>query len=308
MRQIICQRSVFRLQKVNVPADAGVEQFGILLCAASPQFLALRRMLFFGRANAHISALRNDIAAGFILTDISAGTSPSVKSEGPESNRRVPMKSDSDLERDVWEELLWIPNQGSDEILVSAKNGVVALTGFVHSFLAKYEAEKAVKRVAGVVGVVNDIEVRLHSQDERSDVEIAREAVAAIKSVLPYFCESIKVIVRNGWITLEGEVEWNYQKEAAEYVVRHVKGLKGVTNLVKTKPRIEPSELKRKIEEALKRNAAIDAQQINVEAHGGDVVLTGRVRSWVEREEAERAAWAAPGVVKVDDRIAVSAS
>jgi osmotically-inducible protein OsmY len=216
------------------------------------------------------------------------------------------MKADSDVERDVREELLWLPNQDAGEIVVSVKNGVVALTGVVHSFLAKYEAERAVKRVAGVVGIVNDIEVRLHNLDERSDVEIAREAVAAIKSVLPNLYESIKVIVRNGWITLEGEVEWNYQKEGAEYVVRHVKGLKGVINLIKTKPRIEPSELKRKIEEALKRNAVVDAQRINVEAHGGDVVLTGLVRSWVEREEAEQAAWAAPGVINVEDRIAVS--
>ena len=216
------------------------------------------------------------------------------------------MRSDSDVERDVRDELLWQPNLDADEIVVSVKNGVVALTGVVHSYLAKYEAERAVKRVSGVVGIANDIEVRLPSFDERSDPEIVAEAVAAIKSQLPNLYEKIKVIARNGWITLEGEVEWNYQKEAAEYVVRHVKGLKGVTNLVKTQPQVEPSEVKRKIEEALKRNAAVDAHRINVEAHGGEVVLTGLVRSWVERQEAEQAAWAAPGVVKVEDRIAVS--
>jgi osmotically-inducible protein OsmY len=216
------------------------------------------------------------------------------------------MKSDSDVERDVTEELYWQPNLDAGEIVVGVKNGVVEMTGFVHSYLAKYEAERAAKRVAGVVGIANDIEVRLHNLDGTSDTEIAREAVAAIESQLPNFYERIRVIARNGWITLEGEVEWNYQKEGAEYVVRHVKGLKGVINLVKTKPQVEPSEVKRKIEEALKRNAAIDAHRINVKAHGGEVVLKGLVRSWVEREEAERAAWAAPGVVNVEDRIAVS--
>jgi len=247
------------------------------------------------------------------VTDIRAGTSPWVAScagrralPRQKSNWRILTKSDSDIERDVREELHWQPILDAGEIVVDVKNGIVALTGFVHNYLAKYEAERAVKRVAGVVGIANDIEVRLHNLDGSLDTEIAREAVAAIKSELPNFYERIKVIARNGWITLEGEVEWNYQKEGAEYVVRHVKGLKGVINLVKIKPQVEPSEVKRKIEEALKRSAAVDAHRIHIEAHGGEVVLKGLVRSWAERQEAEQAAWAAPGVVNVEDRLAVS--
>jgi osmotically-inducible protein OsmY len=189
---------------------------------------------------------------------------------------------------------------------VSVKKGVVTLTGFVRSFTDKYEAEAAAKRVAGVVGVANDIEVRMPSVDERPDPEIARDAVAAIKSQLPISSENIKVIVKNGWVTLEGEVEWQYQRSTAETTVRRIKGVRGVVNSIVLKPRAQPSDIKRKIQEAFRRNAEIDANRITVETHGGEVVLRGTVRSWIEREEAERAAWAAPGVTKVDDRIVVS--
>jgi osmotically-inducible protein OsmY len=216
------------------------------------------------------------------------------------------MKSDSDIERDVKEELRWEPGLDSTDIGVSVKNGVVALSGFVHSYSDKYDAEKAVKRVAGVVGVANDIEVRLRSIDEVPDPEIARAAVAAIKTQLPISYEKIKVVAKNGWVTLEGAAEWQYQRQTAETAVRQVKGIKGVSNLITIKPRVEPTDVKRKIEDAFKRSAEIDANRITVEAHGGEVVLKGAVRSWIEREEAEHAAWAAPGVTKVDDRITIS--
>jgi osmotically-inducible protein OsmY len=160
--------------------------------------------------------------------------------------------------------------------------------------------------VAGVLGVANDIEVRMPSVDERPDPEIARDAVAAIKSQLPISSEHIKVVVKNGWVTLEGKVEWQYQKNTAENAVRRIKGVKGVSNLIQLKPRAQPSEIKRKIQEAFRRNAEIDANRITVEANGSEVILKGAVRSWIEREEAERAAWAAPGVTKVEDRIVVS--
>jgi osmotically-inducible protein OsmY len=216
------------------------------------------------------------------------------------------MKSDSEIERDVRDELQWDPDLDSTDIAVSVKNGVVTLTGFARSFVDKFEAEAAAKRVAGVVGLANDIEVRLPSVDERPDPDIAREAVQAIKSQLPISWERIKVIVKNAWITLEGQVEWQYQRQTAGNAVRRVKGVRGVVNSILVKPQAQPSDIKQKIQEAFRRNAEIDANRIVVEAHGSEVVLKGTVRSWVEREEAERVAWSAPGVTRVEDRIVVS--
>ena len=216
------------------------------------------------------------------------------------------MRPNSDIERDVREELQWDPDLDATDIAISAKDGVVTLAGFVRSYTDKYEAEAAAKRVAGVVGVANDIEVRLPSVDERPDPEIARDAVAAIKSQLPISSERIKVVVKNGWVSLEGQVEWQYQKNTAENAVRRIKGVKGVSNLISLKPRAEPSEIKKKIVDAFRRSAEVDGNRIAVEAHGSEVVLKGTVRSWIEREEAERVAWSAPGVTKVEDRIVVA--
>jgi osmotically-inducible protein OsmY len=216
------------------------------------------------------------------------------------------MKSDHEIELDVKDELQWDPNLDATDIAVSVKKGVVTLAGFVKNYADKYEAESAAKRVAGVLGVANDIEVRMPSVDERPDPEIARDAVAAIKSQLPISSENIKVIVKDGWVTLEGQVEWQYQRSTAENSVRRIKGIKGVSNLIQLKPHAQPAEIKRKIQEAFRRNAEVDANRITVEARGGEVILKGTVRSWIEREEAERTAWAAPGVTKVEDRIVVS--
>jgi osmotically-inducible protein OsmY len=215
------------------------------------------------------------------------------------------MKSDRDIERDVRDELQWNPDLDAKDIAVSVRDGVVTLTGFVKSYTDKYEAEAAAKRVAGVSAVANDLEVRMPSVDERPDPEIARDAVSAIKSQLPISSEHIKVVVKNGWVTLEGQVEWQYQKNTAENAVRRIKGVKGVSNLIVLKPSAEPTEIKSKIMEAFKRNAELDANRIQVEANGSEVILKGTVRSWVEREEAERVAWSAPGVTRVEDRIVV---
>jgi osmotically-inducible protein OsmY len=216
------------------------------------------------------------------------------------------MKSDQEIERDVRDELKWDPDLDANDIAVSVKSGVVTLAGFVKSYSDRLEAEAAAKRVTGVLAVANDIEVRLPAIDQRPDPDIARDAVAALKAELPISHDKMKVIVKDGWVTLEGTAEWQYQKTTAENAVRKVKGVKGVTNVITVKPKVQPSELQHKIMEAFKRNAEVDANRITVEANGSEVILKGTVRSWIEREEAERVAWSAPGVTKVEDRIVVS--
>jgi osmotically-inducible protein OsmY len=219
---------------------------------------------------------------------------------------RTDTRTDTQIQADVLAELKWEPRVSPNEIGVMVKDGVVTLTGTVDSYTKRWAAEDAAHRVRGVKAVANEIEVRLSSGGERTDKDIAEAAVRALEWDALVPIDRLDITVSNGWVTIKGEVDWQFQREDVERVVRRLQGVKGVTNLVTVKSRPTPTELKTKIEEALVRTAKSDAARITVTVDGSKVILNGTVRSWAEREGAERQAWAAPGVTAVDNRITIS--
>ncbi|OLD15730.1 MAG: ornithine aminotransferase [Acidobacteria bacterium 13_1_40CM_3_65_5] len=217
----------------------------------------------------------------------------------------IETRTDAQIQSDVLAELKWDARVMPNEIGVTVKDGVVTLTGWVDSYTKRWVAEEASHRVRGVKAVANDIEVRLSSGAERNDTDIAAAAARALEWDAFVPVDKIDVTVSKGWVTLKGEVEWQYQKQDAELAVGRLAGVKGVTNLIIVKPRLTPSELKAKIEQALVRSAELDAKRITVDVVGSKVTLKGTVRSWAEKQEAERQAWLAPGVTSVDNRITI---
>ncbi len=204
----------------------------------------------------------------------------------------VSTRTDEEIQRDVLEELKWDTRVRPNEIGVAVKDGIVTLTGWVDSYLKKMAAEEAAHRVRGVKAVVNDIEVRLPSS--------ALQWEAGVPA------DKLEVTVSHGWVTLKGEVEYGFQKRLAERTVERLSGVRGVTNLIVVKPRLSSTDLKQNIEQALIRNAEMDAKRITVEVQGSKVILYGTVRSYAEKKAAEEAAWAAPGVSEVENHIVIS--
>jgi len=214
------------------------------------------------------------------------------------------MTTDKELQQAVEQELRWEPSVDAEHIGVSVKNGVVQLDGHVDSYGEKWGAERAAMRIANVKAVASEIKVELPSSATRTDADIARAALNLLQWNL-MVPDTVKVQVTDGWLTLKGTVEWQYQKEEAERAVRSLTGVKTIVNEITVTPKVSAVGVKSKIEDAFKRSAEIDAGHIQVEAIGSAVTLRGNVRSWVEREEAERVAWGAPGVTNVNDLITV---
>lgn len=214
--------------------------------------------------------------------------------------------TDNELKGHVQNALDWEPSVDGSDIGVSVDDSVVTLRGNVASYAEKMTAERAALHVYGVKAVANDLAVHIGNLFQRTDTEIAHAAVAALKwnTVVPN--DRITVTVANGWLTLKGAVDWQYQRDAAFRTVRDLTGVKGVTNSVTVKSHAKSTDVRDKIEAAFKRSAEIDARRVNVTAQDGKVVLSGNVHSWFERQEAERAAWAAPGVTQVEDRLTIT--
>jgi osmotically-inducible protein OsmY len=216
------------------------------------------------------------------------------------------IKLDGQLQRDVIDELRWDASVGSSEIGVAAKAGVVTLTGQVDTYAKKYAAVRAAERVAGVRAIAEEIKVALPGALKRSDTDIAHAILNTFEWDVQVPEDRVHARVEDGWVALEGDVDWQFQSRAAERAVRNLTGVRGVTNLLEVKTHVSVPDVKERIESALKRNAELDSKKISVDASDGRVTLRGTVRSWAERRDAENAAWLAPGVSRVQDELVVS--
>ena len=215
------------------------------------------------------------------------------------------MRTDLELQKDVIEELKWESSIKASDIGVSVSNGVVTLSGYVDSFTKKKAAEKAALRVAGVTAVAEDIVVRLGASDKKSDTEVAQAVLTAIRWNNIIDENKIKVKVESGWVTLEGEVEWSFEKNAIEHSIENLIGVRGVSNLITISTKLKTTDIKQKITAAFHRSATLDANNIIVESVGNTIILRGVVRSYAEKQDALRVAWNAPGVTKVDNKLIV---
>ena len=214
-------------------------------------------------------------------------------------------ESDRQLQKRVQDELDWEPSVDARHVGVVASGGVVTLSGHVPSFADKITAERAARRVRGVKAIAQEIEVQLPSEQQTGDDEIAARALKVLAWNASVPKEAVTVKVEKGWMTLTGTVDWQYERDAAERAVRKLTGIRGVSNMLVVEPKVQPADVRRCIEKALRRDAELDAARVTIDVEGGRVVLGGRVHNWHEREVAERAAWAAPGVAQVEDRISV---
>jgi osmotically-inducible protein OsmY len=217
------------------------------------------------------------------------------------------MKTDTQLRNDIQAELNWAPEVKTSDIGVIVKDGVVTLTGHLASHAEKYAVERAVQRVHGVKALAIELSVKLPFDNQRTDADIAMAAERALEWNVLVPDDKIRPLVENGWITLAGEVEWDYQRSAAESAVRNLMGVTGVSNLVKVKPKVSPADVEKKIHGALSRQADREARQLAITVDGSQVTLRGTVHSWTERDAVQGAAWATPGVTVVVNDLLVDA-
>jgi osmotically-inducible protein OsmY len=216
--------------------------------------------------------------------------------------------ADKDIQKNITDELTWEPSLRNDDIAVGVREGIVTLGGFVDSYADKSKAERVAARVKGVKAVADELEVKLPTGSERADPALARAALDALQWNIAVPHDRIQVKLEKGWLTLEGQVDWYYQKQAAERAVRYLRGVRGVFNLITLSARTTPRDVKKRIKDALHRGVEFDAERITVEVEGSKAILEGTVRSYAEMKDAARAARNAPGITEVDNRLAITSA